>query len=128
MGVTEVKREDIKQGVAQNAVQIESALSRRKRKVEEIENDEDPDPCFGIVSDAETWLFLKCTRDENNNPIFSLSSPYRVSYEEGRRQEDVTKVVEIINWLLTEVEDMMERKKSSERKRIKLGSSRQSSC
>ena len=123
VGVTEVKREDIKQGVAQNAVQIESALSRRKRKVEEIENDEDPDPCFGIVSDAETWLFLRCTRDENNNPIFSLSSPYRVSYEEGRRQEDVTKVVEIITWLLTEVEDMMERKKSSERKRIKLGTS-----
>ncbi|KAF8431406.1 hypothetical protein BGX38DRAFT_1228920 [Terfezia claveryi] len=32
VGVTEVKQEDFCQGVAQNAVQIESVLSRRKRK------------------------------------------------------------------------------------------------
>ena len=118
VAVTEIKREDIKQGVAQNAVQIESALSGRKRKAEDIENDEDPDPCFGIVSDPETWLFLKCTHDKNNNPIFSLSSPYHVFYEEeGTIRENVIKIVETITWLLTEV---MERQTTSDpRKKMK---------
>ncbi|GBC49899.2 hypothetical protein GLOIN_2v1777129 [Rhizophagus irregularis DAOM 181602=DAOM 197198] len=37
VGVTEVKDEDFLKGIAQNAVQLESALSNRKRKASEIE-------------------------------------------------------------------------------------------
>ena len=118
VGITEVKKENMEQGIAQNAVQIESALPRRKRKAEVMEKDEATHRtrCFGIVSDAVMWRFLECTRDEMNNPIFKLSSEYQVSYykEEVRREQDVMEIVEIIKWLLTEVE-------SDQRKRVKAG-------
>src|SRR5436309_1405838 len=39
VGVTEVKDEDVFKGIAQNAVQLESALSNRKRKANEMEED-----------------------------------------------------------------------------------------
>jgi hypothetical protein len=39
VGVTEVKDEDFFKGIAQNAVQLESALSNRKRKASEMEED-----------------------------------------------------------------------------------------
>ncbi|RPB24235.1 hypothetical protein L211DRAFT_848975 [Terfezia boudieri ATCC MYA-4762] len=64
VGVTEVKREDFCQGVAQNAVQIVSILSRRKLKAGELD-EASIACCFGIVSDAKEWLFLECTHDEN---------------------------------------------------------------
>ena len=71
VGVTEVKREDFNQGVAQNVVQMESLISRRKRGAAEL-----GETCFrsfGIVTDAEGWVFLECTHDENGKPIFKLS-------------------------------------------------------
>lgn len=70
--------------------------------------------CFGIVSDAVMWRFLECTRDEKDSPIFKLSSQYIVSYEEKVREQEFMKIVEIIKWLLTEVE-------SDQRKRVKAG-------
>jgi hypothetical protein len=41
-------------------------------------------------------------------------SPYIVSYKEKVREQDVMEIVEIIKWLLTEVE-------SDQRKRVKAG-------
>ncbi|KAF8446753.1 hypothetical protein BGX38DRAFT_1330734 [Terfezia claveryi] len=69
VGVTEVKREEnaITKGLAQNAVQIESALwESRKRKrdtcdLDGTDNNEVPNYCFGIVTNAKEWFFLKCT-------------------------------------------------------------------
>ncbi|CAB4436745.1 unnamed protein product [Rhizophagus irregularis] len=47
IGITEVKDKDFQQGVAQNAVQCESALSNKKKNV------------FGIITDSEKWFFLE---------------------------------------------------------------------
>ncbi|RPB28507.1 hypothetical protein L211DRAFT_390568 [Terfezia boudieri ATCC MYA-4762] len=83
MGVTEVKREDnaITKGLAQNAVQIESALwESRKRKrdtcdLDGTDNDEVPNCCFGIVTNAKEWYFLKCTF-VNGRTKFMVSHSY----------------------------------------------------
>lgn len=51
-----MKRDDFLQGVAQNAMQIKSALPRRKRKADKV------DPrvrCFPIEKHGR---FLECTR------------------------------------------------------------------
>ena len=46
--------------------------------------DEDPDPCFGIVSDAETWLFVKCTMTRIITP-YSAYHLHTVSFTKTRR-------------------------------------------
>ncbi|RPB24231.1 hypothetical protein L211DRAFT_848972 [Terfezia boudieri ATCC MYA-4762] len=101
VGVMEVKREDFCQGVAQNAVQLESVLSRRKRKVGGLDEGSIA-RCFGIVTDAEKWLFLECTHDENERPKFKLSRTYAVAYGKQSMQEDIKEILEVIKWLLTE--------------------------
>jgi len=62
--VTEVKDEDFFKGITQNAVQLESALSNRKHKASEMEEDSVfVGRVFGIVTDAEKWYFLECSLD-----------------------------------------------------------------
>ena len=52
--MTEVKDEDFFKGIAQKAVQLESALSNHKRKASEMEEgDVFTGKTFGIVTDAE---------------------------------------------------------------------------
>src|ERR1051326_9500729 len=51
LGVIEVKKEDFMKGFAQASVQMESTLTR-KRKADEIDNGQDVDKVFGIVTDA----------------------------------------------------------------------------
>lgn len=83
--VTEVKREDFRKGVTQNAVQIESILAKkRKRNPDDIDGtDTDTDVrtrCFGIVTNAIQWMFLECTCDTNDRPKFKLSRLYLVAF------------------------------------------------
>ena len=67
VGVTEVKDEDIFKGIAQNAVQLESALSNRKRKASEMEEgDVFTGKTFGIITDAKEWYFMECSYNEGN--------------------------------------------------------------
>ncbi|GJJ73299.1 hypothetical protein EMPS_05657 [Entomortierella parvispora] len=77
LGVTEVKKEDFKQGVAQNIVQLESALTSKKRKrdLSDIEGEEVPQKTrsYGIVTDAEKWLFLECTLHEDESVTYRMS-------------------------------------------------------
>ncbi|RIA98197.1 hypothetical protein C1645_813056 [Glomus cerebriforme] len=55
----EVKDEDFYKGIAQNAVQLESALSNCKRKASEMEEgDVFMGKTFGIITDAEKWYFI----------------------------------------------------------------------
>ena len=65
VGVTEVKKDDFGKDVAQNMVQVETILPNRKRKTESM-NDElpanEPITRFEIITDAEVWMFLQCTR------------------------------------------------------------------
>ena len=46
-------------GFAQASVQMESTLLC-KRKVEEIDNGQDVNRVFGIVTDASEWYFMEC--------------------------------------------------------------------
>ncbi|RPB24230.1 hypothetical protein L211DRAFT_867989 [Terfezia boudieri ATCC MYA-4762] len=109
--VTEVKREDnaITKGLAQNAVQIESALwESRKRKrptcdLDGTDNDEVPNYCFGIVTNAKEWHFLKCTI-VNGTTEFMVSRSYTVSYGKESTKNDVEVLAEIIKWLLMEAQ------------------------
>ena len=56
--VTEAKREDMDQGVAQCAIELDSAeCLNRKRKREN--NDPVPDQLYGVVTTGTTWVFLR---------------------------------------------------------------------
>ena len=73
LGLVEVKREDFMKGFAQASVQMESSLTGRKRKAEEIDDERVVDKVFGIVTDAREWYFMECTLDEEGKPSFKLS-------------------------------------------------------
>ncbi|KAF9177083.1 hypothetical protein BGZ51_009206, partial [Haplosporangium sp. Z 767] len=66
LGVTEVKKEDFRQGVAQNIVQLESALTEKKckRDLNDIDGgggEPTEMRSYGIVTDASMWLLIECT-------------------------------------------------------------------
>ncbi|KAF9189606.1 hypothetical protein BGZ51_009425 [Haplosporangium sp. Z 767] len=70
LGVTEVKKEDFEQGVAQNIVQLESALTttkKRKRETHAIDGEEEKIRSYGIVTDAEKWILIECTLQKDEN-------------------------------------------------------------
>ncbi|CAG8500355.1 3500_t:CDS:2, partial [Ambispora gerdemannii] len=83
VGVTELKREDFRQGVAQNIVQMESSLVNRKRKDNEKEEE--------LTGDKE-------------KPMFKLFKPVIVDYKDADMKNKVKKVLSHIVWLLEEVE------------------------
>ncbi|KAF8458599.1 hypothetical protein BGX38DRAFT_456798 [Terfezia claveryi] len=96
LGVTEAKKEDYVQGVAQNAMEIRSALEyNRKRKVGEIS---EKSRCFGIATDASNWYFLEYT--PGHTP--KLSKKYEVMFEGEFQKGKVKQISGIINWLLKE--------------------------
>src|SRR3954468_3327459 len=105
VGVTEVKDEDFYKGIAQNAVQLESALSNRKRKASEMEEDSVfVGKVFGIVTDAEKWYFMECSLDDQDRLRFKLSEPVVVVYNDENMENMVRKVLGHIAWLLEEVQ------------------------
>jgi len=59
LGVIEVKKEDFMKGFAQISVQMKSTLSY-KCKADEIDNKQDVDKVFGIVTDLSEWYFMEC--------------------------------------------------------------------
>jgi hypothetical protein len=70
VGVTEVKDEAFYKSIAQNAVQLESALSNRKRKANEMEEDSVfMGKVFGIITDAKEWYFMECSLDDQDRVI-----------------------------------------------------------
>ncbi|CAJ0909504.1 14763_t:CDS:2, partial [Entrophospora sp. SA101] len=103
VGVTEVKDEDFYKGIAQNAVQLESALSNCKRKASEMEEDVFTGKTFGIITDAKEWYFMECLYNEGK-PLFKLSKPVTVVYDDEDLQAKVGKVLSHIAWLLEEAQ------------------------
>ncbi|CAG8659539.1 6431_t:CDS:2 [Paraglomus brasilianum] len=103
----EVKREDFMKGFAQASVQMESTLPR-KRKAEEIDNGQDVDRVFGIVTDASEWYFMECSLDNERKPTFKLSEPVTVVYKDENLQVKVEKVLGHIVWLLEEAQKPVE--------------------
>ncbi|KAF9902768.1 hypothetical protein BX616_001813 [Lobosporangium transversale] len=62
--ITEVKKENYVQGLAQNMVQLDVAVQQKKRK--RVEEDEEVPAClksYGIVTDAFKWTLIECTLD-----------------------------------------------------------------
>ena len=59
LGVIKVKKKDSTKGFAQTTMQMEPTLPR-ERKTDEIDNGQDVDRVFGIVTDASEWYFMEC--------------------------------------------------------------------
>jgi len=83
LGVTEVKHEDYRKGIAQNHVQLESSLTVRKRKRSSDDDGDglgqdvsgtDPMWAYGIVTDASNWYFVDCSIDPSDRPKFRISN------------------------------------------------------
>ncbi|CAG8517925.1 2133_t:CDS:2 [Paraglomus occultum] len=119
VGVTKVKHKDFEKGVAQNAIQIESALSNcRKRKADVMEEE---DKTFGIITDAKEWRFIQCSYDGNGKPNFKLSRSILVDYESEDIELKVKTVLGHIAWFLEETqkpaEDLRQQRAKRQRRR-----------
>ncbi len=122
--MTKVKDEDFYKGIAQNAVQLESALSNRKRKASEMEEESVfTGKTFGIITDAKEWYFMECSLDDQDRLRFKLSEPVVVVYKDENMENMVRKVLGHIAWLLEEVQkpDSALDVKEREIKRVKSG-------
>jgi hypothetical protein len=115
VGVTVVKKDDFVKGVAQCAVQLESSLSNRKRKANEMEEEQTFGRVFGIVTDAEKFYFMECSMDDQDRPSFKLSEPVVVVYNDENLQSKVEKVLGHIVWLLEEAQKPDSDSRSEER-------------
>jgi hypothetical protein len=83
---------------------MESSLTCRKRKANEIDDEYDMDKVWGIVTDAEKWYFMECMLDEERKPSFRLSEPVIVEYNDENMQIKVKKILGHIVWLLDEAQ------------------------
>ncbi|CAB4440899.1 unnamed protein product [Rhizophagus irregularis] len=92
---------------------MESTLTR-KRKADEINNGQDVDRVFGIVTDASEWYFMECSLDHEGKPTFKLSEQVTVVYKDENLQDKVEKVLGHIVWLLEEAQKPMEASQSGE--------------
>ncbi|GES84383.1 hypothetical protein GLOIN_2v1571020 [Rhizophagus clarus] len=116
--VTKVKKEDINQGIAQNAVQLQTSIQRNPKKRSYDTAGLHEDVMYGIVSTAVDWVIIKLvsSSSENNSEgkvevlLSSLSpSPLPINNSVLTR-EDLAKPVENlfgqIKWVdrLTKVE------------------------
>lgn len=105
VGVTEVKKDDIKQGIAQNTVQLEACLIGNKRKRDEIEEELKLENAYGIVTDAKDWYFLHCETDNKTAIKFRLSKTITINWSANDTVgSDVKKVLGHILWLLAKME------------------------
>ena len=92
LGVTEVKRDDYTLGIAQNAMQIRSALEynlKHKRGINQRSY-------FGIATNAHRWYFLQYTPEE----IPMISKEYEAMSRGKFSTEAVKEIAGIVMWLL----------------------------
>ncbi|KAG0196577.1 hypothetical protein BGX28_009963 [Mortierella sp. GBA30] len=121
LGVTEVKKEDFKQGVAQNIVQLESALTakKRKRNSSDIDGEEDQPMktrSYGIVTDASLWLLIECTLHEDETVSYRMKEIERTINFAGDWQDDAKFVFERLVWLWSRMRDEIPARDSYSRK------------
>ncbi|KAF8967213.1 hypothetical protein BGZ46_000221 [Entomortierella lignicola] len=97
LGVTEVKKDDHVQGLAQNMVQLDVAVQQKKRKrVEETDNDSGERPTtrlksYGIVTDAFKWTFVECTLEDDETLTYKVKEVmenFRFKHGEATLKED----------------------------------------
>ncbi|OAQ22668.1 hypothetical protein K457DRAFT_25817 [Linnemannia elongata AG-77] len=115
---------DIGDGIAHNKVQLDVISSNRKRKFEDDADDTDdtddtvpaksvPTKSYGIVTDAEMWVFLQCAVDASDNtgyndPVFHrYDSTASVNYfsQGDKWKADVQMTFEHLVWQLQRMVD-----------------------
>ncbi|GES87269.1 hypothetical protein GLOIN_2v1571020 [Rhizophagus clarus] len=65
--VTEAKKEDINQGIAQNAVQLQTSIQRNPKKCSYDTAGLHEDVMYGIVSTAVDWVIIKLVSSSSEN-------------------------------------------------------------
>ena len=65
--VTEAKKEDINQGIAQNAVQLQTSIQRNPKKRSYDTAGLHKDVMYGIVSTAVDWVIIKLVSSSSEN-------------------------------------------------------------
>ena len=65
--VTKAKKEDINQGIAQNAVQLQTSIQRNPKKRSYDTAGLQEDVMYGIVSTAVDWVIIKLVSSNSEN-------------------------------------------------------------
>src|SRR3954469_23352136 len=105
-------------GFAQVSMQMKLTLLR-KCKADEINNEQDVDRVFGIVTDVSEWYFMECSLDNERKPSFKLLELMTVVYKDENLQAKVKKVLRHIVWLLEEAQKPVDASQSKV-KRVRL--------
>ncbi|KAG0351885.1 hypothetical protein BC939DRAFT_481145 [Gamsiella multidivaricata] len=110
LDVTEVKKDDSRQGMAQNIVQLESALTTKKRKrgPNDVDGKEDPPMemrSYGIVTDASQWLLIECTMHEDETVSYRMTELGQSINYSGEWQDNAKFVFERLVWLWSRMRD-----------------------
>jgi hypothetical protein len=102
-------------------VQLESALTTKKRKREthEVDGEEEPPmklKSYGVVTDASQWIFIECTMDEEEQVSYRVSElPENLNFKMEWRK-DVEKVLGKLVWLWTRMQNEIPTRDSYARK------------
>src|SRR6266542_4701695 len=65
--ITEAKKEDINQGIAQNAIQLQTSIQRNPKKRSYETAGLHEDVMYGIVSTAVDWVIIKLVSSNSEN-------------------------------------------------------------
>ncbi|CAO3568918.1 unnamed protein product [Mortierella alpina] len=119
----QVRKEDFKQGLAQNIVQLESAMAAKKRKRETYEVDGAEEPprkltSYGVVTDASQWLFVECTMDEDESVSYKVAElPEQLNFKKEWK-EDAKAVFGKLVWLWTRMRDEIPSTRNSDARKL----------
>lgn len=97
LGVTEVKKEDYAQGLAQNMAELDVAVQQKKRKrIDEVDEDSGERvparfKSYGIVTDSFKWTLVECTLDEGDVLSFRVKDIPGMLDLKQTKKEDVEK-------------------------------------
>ncbi|RIA90139.1 hypothetical protein C1645_823700 [Glomus cerebriforme] len=84
----------------------------RKRKTDEIDNGQDVNRVFGIITNVSEWYFMECSLDNEGKPSFKLSEPVTIVYKDENLQAKVEKILGHIVWILEEAQKSVEASQS----------------
>ncbi|KAF8930930.1 hypothetical protein BGZ47_000325 [Haplosporangium gracile] len=97
LGVTEVKKEDYAQGLAQNMAELDVAVQQKKRKrIDEVDEDSGERvptrfKSYGIVTDSFKWTLVECALDEGDVLSFRVKDIPGMLDLKQTKKEDVEK-------------------------------------
>ncbi|KAG0249013.1 hypothetical protein BG011_009675, partial [Mortierella polycephala] len=106
LGVVEVKFCDMNQGLAQNVVQLESALTERWRTLNNAPGNTTNMNSYGIVTTASLWTFVQCTLSPSDDPTVSFPTfhysrlPVTYSITGGNWRSEAEDIFKRILWLV----------------------------